>query len=145
MKSKGRGNLGNTRWCVRRQTGRHKICLICQTWRKIYPVYPFSSTPSETHTAKKMSAAYVNSEYPDQSVHRHRQTRTMAFYQRTFVSKNTRGDEIMFIVMFTFQQSLTHGRSPDGIHINMRIKISKTRIVIKHLIAERICHLPKRY
>ena len=55
--------------------------------------------------------------------------------------------ELCSLYMFTFQ--LTHGRSPDtykpdGIHRQMvNMRLSNTRILIKHLIVERICQFSK--
>ena len=79
-------------------TGRHKHCLVCPTWRKIYLVY--SVALFETHSAKRMSAAYVNSEYPDQFVNRHRQIRAITFYQNLTLKVPFKTEAAYILLLF---------------------------------------------
>ena len=84
-------------------------------------MYPLATTPLfETHRAIKMSAAYVNCA----STETNQNPRILP--EKICLEKYLLGMKLCSLHMFIFQQSLTHGRSPDGIHIKIRIKISNT-------------------
>ena len=89
-------------WRANRKTQKLSLC---QKWLQIYPVYPFLSAPLfETHRATKMPTAYVNNEYLGQSVHRHKQIRTVTFYQNLIlkVSFRTAADGILLFLKCIF-------------------------------------------
>ena len=84
---------------------------VCQTWRKIYPVHLFPSAPLfETHRAKKMSTAHVNSEYPDQSVRRTDKSEPAHFTRGHLSRKILAGMKLCSLYIFTFLQSFTFAR-----------------------------------